>query len=67
MPKAPFTWPDDTTPTAEPPSPPRKHTNPVRADQLTADNAAEKARELEIELENDSRAPLPTVGEAPKK
>jgi len=67
MPKAPFTWPDDSPAAAEQPAPPRKHTAPVRADQVTADNAAEKAWELEQELENDNRAPLPTLGEAPKK
>jgi hypothetical protein len=57
MPKAPYLWPDDDATPVEPVAPPQKHTPPVRADQVTQENAAEKARELEAELQNDSKAP----------
>jgi hypothetical protein len=57
MPKAPFLWPDDDATAVESVATPQKHTPPVRADQVTQENAAEKARELEVELQNDSKAP----------
>ena len=67
IPKAPFTWPDDGAAPAEDIDPgARKHVSAVRADQVTPENAAQKARELEAELDSDSRAPLPTT-EAPSK
>ena len=68
IPKAPFTWPDDGAVPAEDSEPaPRKHASAVRADQVTAENAAEKARELAAELDNDSRAPMPNAEEEKKK
>jgi hypothetical protein len=67
IPKAPFTWPDDSAVPAEDADVgARKHVGAVRADQVTPENAAQKARELEAELDSDSRAPLPTT-EAPSK
>jgi hypothetical protein len=67
IPKAPFTWPDDSAAPAEDVDlGARKHVGAVRADQVTPENAAQKARELEAELDSDSRAPLPTT-EVPSK
>lgn len=66
IPKSPFTWPGDGVTHGEQAVPPRKHVPVVRADQVTRENAWEKAREEEEELERDSEAP-PAVGEAPKK
>jgi hypothetical protein len=59
IPKAPFAWPDDTDPATYQTSvqPVRKHASPVRADQVTAENAHEKAQALEEELEGESEAP----------
>jgi len=66
IPKAPFTWPDDSAPPAEEAAAAaRKHASPVRADQVTPENAAQKAREMAEELDNDSRTPLQTADEAP--
>jgi hypothetical protein len=57
IPKAPFTWPDDGATSAAQAAQPRKHVPAVRADQLTPENAAEKAKALAEELENDREAP----------
>ncbi len=63
----PFTWPDDgSAPAADADSAARKHVGAVRPDQVTTENATEKARELETELDNDGKAPVPTA-EAPSK
>jgi len=72
IPRAPFTWPDDSPAPVEQPvaAPERKHVPAVRPDQVSPENAAEKAQALEEELNGDYEAPLPTVGEAapaPKK
>jgi predicted small lipoprotein YifL len=67
IPKAPFTWPDDdSAPAADADQPARKHVGAVRPDQVTTENATQKARELEAELDNDGKVPLPT-SEAPAK
>ena len=55
--KAPFTWPEADP--AAPQSglrPAREHVAPVRADQVTSENARQTARALEEELENDREA-----------
>jgi hypothetical protein len=65
IPKMPFTWPDDGS-AEEAAVPVRKHVAPVRPDQVTAENAAQKARELDEELQNDSQAPPNAVGESKK-
>ena len=68
IPKAPFTWPDDSAPPAEEAAASaRKHASPVRADQVTPENATQKAREMAEELDNDSRTPLPAADETPTK
>jgi hypothetical protein len=57
--KTPFTWPEAETATSQAvPPPARKHLAAVRADQVTAENAHEKAQQLEEELENDSSEAL---------
>jgi hypothetical protein len=56
IPKVPFTWPDDGA-TSDQAALPRKHPAAVRADQVTAENARDKAKELEDELENDRETP----------
>ena len=54
----PFMWPDDGAPSADQAAQlPRKHVSAVRADQVTEDNARDKAQELQDELENDREAP----------
>jgi len=64
----PFTWPDDGSAGAEDVDlAARKHVTAVRADQVTPENVAQKARELEAELDSDSRAPLPTAETPAKK
>jgi predicted small lipoprotein YifL len=55
--KAPFAWPDDKATPAEQAVQPRKHVPVVRPNQVTPENALEKARALEEEIENDSEAP----------
>ena len=68
IPKAPFTWPDDGSAPAEDIDPAaRKHVSAVRADQVTPENASQMARDLDAELDNDSRAPLPAAETPPKK
>ncbi len=54
---SPFTWPGDGATSDQTVLPARKHVPAVRADQLTAENARDKAHELEDELENDREAP----------
>jgi hypothetical protein len=67
LPKAPFTWPDDgSAPAEDAEQAARKHVGAVRPDQVTTENATEKARELETELDNDGKAPVPT-SDAPSK
>jgi hypothetical protein len=58
IPQAPFVWPGDgATSGDEVAQPDRKHTSAVRADQVTGENARDKAQQLEDELENDRQSP----------
>jgi hypothetical protein len=59
LPQAPFVWPGDGATSGEPVPVERKHTAAVRADQVTAENAREKAQQVEDELEADRESPLP--------
>ncbi len=59
MPRPPFLWPEEESTPVEQAPQTIKHTPPVRADQVTPENAAEKARQLEAELENEGKTPLP--------
>jgi hypothetical protein len=54
IPKAPFVWPEESPTPAEPP---RKHVSAVRADQVTPENAHDKAHDLEEELGSDEGRP----------
>jgi hypothetical protein len=59
LPQAPFVWPGDGATSTEQPSPERKPAPAVRADQVTNENANEKAQLLETELEIDRGAAGP--------
>jgi hypothetical protein len=56
IPQAPFVWPGEGASSGEPLPPERKHVPAVRADQVTAENAHNRAQQLEDELENDREA-----------
>jgi hypothetical protein len=59
IPRAPFTWPDDSDAAAARSEvrPEKKHATAVRADQVTPENAREMARMLKDEMEHDDEAP----------
>jgi hypothetical protein len=60
IPQAPFIWPNkDATSGDQALEPIRKPAPVVRADQVTAENARDKAQQLEDEVEYDREAPLP--------
>ena len=52
--KSPFVWPE---PDPAPAETPHKHVPAVRADQITKENAHEKAQDVEAEIENDRAGP----------
>ena len=54
--KTPFVSPDDADPPGVAP-PVRKPISQVRPDQVTPENAPEKAEDLKDEIENDREAP----------
>jgi hypothetical protein len=57
IPQAPFVWPGDGATSGEQGPPEKKHPSAVRADQVTGENAREKAQQLEDELETDREIP----------